>query len=100
MSELATWLLGLAKKILAALWDFVLDVLIAVLDLFLTAIGAIIQALPLPDFITGGLQSMINGVPSEVWFFASHLRLGECFAMFGAAVAFRLARKAATLGQW
>ena len=101
MSEFAYWLLEIFKDIIKALWDFVTDILIAVLDLFLVAILALIQALPLPAFIqAGGLQTLFNAIPSEVWYFASHFRLGECLAMFGAAVVFRLSRKAVTLFQW
>ena len=101
MSEFASWLLGIIKAIFSHLWDFSLDLIGAVFEIVLLAFLALLQSLPLPDFLqSGGLQGLINAVPASVWYFAGNFRLGECFAMFGAAVLFRLARKAATLGQW
>lgn len=100
MESLAKWLLELAKKVFVALWDFVTDILLDILDAFLSVIATAVAAIPAPSFISSGLQGAINAIPSDVWFFASHFRLGECLALFGAAVAFRLARKAITLFQW
>lgn len=101
MSDFADWLVALIKKLFTTIWDFVTDLLIALLDLLLTAVLALINALPLPDFLkVGGLQTLINLISPDVWYFASKFKLGECLAMFGAAVAFRLARKAVTLFQW
>lgn len=101
MSDFSNWLFDLFKALLQALWDFFTDLLIAVVDLILTALLALISALPLPAFMqAGGLQSLFAAIPSDIWFFVSHFRLGECLAMFGAAVGFRLARKAVTLFQW
>ena len=101
MSEFAAWLVGLVGKIFSAAWNFVTDVIIGIVSLFLSAVLAIINALPLPSFMqAGGMQALFNNIPGEVWYFASAFKLGECMAMFGAAVAFRIARKAATLFQW
>lgn len=100
MSAFADWLLGIIKELFGAVWDFVVDLCIALVDLVLVALLALINLLPIPAFITGGLQGLLNAIPSDVWYFAMHFRLGECLAMFGAAYAFRLARKAVTLFQW
>lgn len=101
MTEFSKWFLELIKSIVTALWDFIQDIFISVVDLFLTALLVVLNALPLPSFLrAGGLQSLLTAIPADVWFFASHFRLGECMAMFGAAITFRLARKAATLFQW
>lgn len=100
MSDFAAWLFGLVKDLLIAIWDLLTDLFISVLDLVLGALLALLSALPLPSFLTSGLQTAFNGIGPDVWFFASHLRFSECFAVLSAAVVFRLARKAVTLFQW
>ncbi|MBS1188801.1 MAG: hypothetical protein H6R10_593 [Rhodocyclaceae bacterium] len=101
MDSFADWLLGLVKSAFSALWDFFTDLLIALLDLGLSAILGLLQLLPVPSFMqAGSLQAIINQISPDIWYFASHFKLSECLAMFGAAVGFRLARKALTLFQW
>ena len=100
MTEFAKWLVGLIKSLFQAVWDFIKDLFIELLDLVFTALLSIINAIPAPQFMTNGLSSALGAISSDVWFFASHFKLSQCFAVLGAAVAFRLARKAATLFQW
>lgn len=100
MTELANWLLQLVKDIITGAWDFIQDVFIELFDLFLKALLALISALPVPAFMTSGIQSTLSSISSDVWFFASHLNISQCFAALAAAVAFRLARKVVTLFQW
>lgn len=100
MTEFAAWLLQLVKDLLTGLWTFLQDVFIELLDLMLKAVLALITALPVPSFMSTGLQSTLNAIGTDVWFFASHLRFAECFGVLAAAVAFRLARKFVTLFQW
>lgn len=100
MTEFANWLLGLVKDFFTAIWDFVSDAFINVLELLLQGMLTLITAIPAPTFMTGGLGTAMNQISPDVWFFASHFRLGECLAIFGAAVLFRLTRKVLTLFQW
>lgn len=100
MSAFADWLLQLVKDAIKAAWDFITDIFISVLDLVLQAVLALLSALPVPSFMSGGLSSALGQISGDVWYFASHFRISECFAILGAAVAFRLARKALTLFQW
>lgn len=100
MTKFADWLFGLVIAIFTALWDFLTDIVIAIVTLFLTAVLSLIQALTPPQFATNGLQGIISAIPSDVWFFAQHFQLGNCLALFGAAFTFRMARKAVTLFQW
>jgi len=101
MSDLIAWLLGLVKALFLAVWDFITDMVIAVLELFLNAVAALLTALPVPSFMSnGGMQGLFNNLPADVMYFAGRLHLGECFAILGAAVLFRLVRKALTLFQW
>ena len=70
------------------------------LDLILQAVAGIIAAIPVPSFISSGLGPLLGSIPSDVWFFAGHFRLTECFAVLGLGATFRLTRKVATLFQW
>lgn len=100
MTKFAEWLIGLIKSFFTGLFDFVKDVFIAILDLLLSGVLALISAIPVPSFLSGGLNSALNAIGPDVWFFAGHFHLPECMAILGAAVTFRLARKAVTLFQW
>lgn len=101
MSEFAEWLVGLVKEFIKAIWDFFTDIAISIVDGILTALLGLINLIGVPGFMgTGGFQTLFNAIPADVLYFISGFRLGECFAILGAAVAFRLARKAVTLFQW
>lgn len=100
MTEFANWLLGLVKDAIKAAWDFVADAFINILDLLLQGVVSVITAIPVPNFLQSGLSGTMSQISSDVWFFASHFRLGECLAILGAAVVFRLTRKVLTLFQW
>lgn len=100
MTDFANWLLGLIRSILTAIWDLVLDAAINIFDLVLTALATIIAAIPVPGFASAGLGPLLASIPADVWFFAGHFRLTECFAVLGAGATFRLTRKMITLFQW
>lgn len=101
MTEFAEWLVGLVKDVIKAAWDFLTDLAVSLLDALLTAILSLIGAIPVPSFMTGGsFQGLISAISPDVLWFASKFRLSECFAILGAAVLFRLTRKALTLFQW
>lgn len=100
MSDFSKWLLGLVKALFQPVWDFLTDFLIAGVELILQAFAAIITAIPVPSFATSGLGNLLAAIPGDVWFFAGHFRLGECFAVLGVGATFRLTRKFATLFQW
>lgn len=100
MSDFSKWLLGLVKALFEPVWDFLKDFLVEAVDLVLQAVAAIIAAIPVPGFVTSGLGPLLSAIPADVWFFAGHFRLGECFAVLGVGATFRLTRKVATLFQW
>lgn len=100
MSDFANWLLGLVKDVFAAVWDFVADAFINMLELLLQGLLAVVSAIPVPSFMQSGLSNSLGQISGDVWFFASHFRLSECLAILGAAVGFRLLRKFVTLFQW
>jgi len=100
MTEFAKWYLQLVKDFWVAAWDFVTDAFINLLELIFQAVASLIALIPVPSFMTGGLGSAMGGISGDVWYFASNFRLGECLAILGAAVVFRLTRKVVTLFQW
>lgn len=101
MTAFAEWLFGIIKKAFDAFWVFVKDAAVEVFDLLLSAVVTVLGALPVPSFMQGnGLSPILSGISQDVWFFASHFKFAECFAVLGAAVSFRLVRKAITLFQW
>lgn len=100
MTDFAVWLLELVKQLFIDAATFIKDVFINILESVLQAVLALIAAIPAPTFMTGGLQSALNGIGGDAWYFLGHFRLTEAFAILGAAVAFRLVRKAVTLFQW
>lgn len=100
MTDFAKWVLDLVKALFLAVWNFVLDAFIAVVDLLLQAFATLIAAIPVPSFASTGLGPLLASIPGDVWFFAGHFRLTECFAVLGLGATFRLTRKVATLFQW
>lgn len=100
MTDFAVWLLQLVKDLFSAVWDFVADAFVNVLELMLQGILTVLTAIPVPSFMSSGLSSAMGQISGDVWYFASHFRLGECLTILGAAVVFRLTRKALTLFQW
>lgn len=100
MKDFADWLLTLIKQLFKDVAEFLGDVFIKVLELALEGIAAVIEAIPVPEFMQNGLQPVFAALSSDVWFFLTHLKLSELFTVLAAAVAFRLARKFLTLFQW
>lgn len=100
MSEFAKWLISLIKQLFKDVADFLKDIFVTLLEVVLQAVQAIIAEIPVPQFLQSGLGGLFAALPGDVWFFLSHLKLPQCFAVLSAAVLFRLARKAATLFQW
>lgn len=104
MTEFANWLLGLIKDLFLAVWDFLLDIVLFIFGLFLTAITQAFELIIVPCFMSAGsvlsLTSAFNHVPSYIWFFAGHLDLTSCFKILSCAIIFVFARKLVTLFQW
>ena len=101
LEKLTTWLLDLAKKIIVAIWDFFKDILIEVFDLLLNVASTVWNAIPVPSFLTTySLNGLTSGLGSDVLWFVSQFNIDDAFLLIGGAWAFRLTRKALTLGQW
>ena len=100
LKEFTEWLLGLVSKIFTALWDFVSDAAIAVFDGIVSGFVAVVSAIPVPDWISGGLASVWGGLDSSVMFFASQAGVPQALMIVGTGYTFRFLRKALTLFQW
>lgn len=102
VSAFVSWLLGLVKALLAALFDLILDGLTFFLDVVLSAIVGLLSLLPSPSFLSESntLGNLLSGLPPFALYVIGQLHVPEAFAVVGAGVVFNLARKAITLGQW
>lgn len=102
LSLITDWIVKLVKAIFTTVVDFLGDMLVKVLDWILTPLAALIAAIPVPSFLSSGLGigSLLSGLPPYALYVIGNIRIGEAMAIIAAGVAFNLARKLATLGQW
>lgn len=104
MTEFAEWLVSLIKKLFENIWDFILDLLIAILELVLLAFVQAFELIVVPCFMAAGsslsLTNALSNIPSYIWYFAYHLDLRGLFAILSCAILFVFARKLLTLFQW
>lgn len=99
-AQFTAWLGSLFKAAFEAIWTLLTDAFIWLLDAVLTAFSAIFAAIPLPEFVTGGLQSLWGQLPDGIVWALSASGLPACLAVVGTGFAFRILRKLFTLGQW
>ena len=101
IKAITQWFIDLVIRFFTALWDFVPDALINILDMVINGLGALIGAIPAPTFLTQySIGVLINQMPDYVLYFVGHFRIGEAMGILTAGFAFRMARKIFTLGQW
>jgi hypothetical protein len=100
LSDLLGWLGELLKSAFAALWNFVLDAAIAILDAALQGLASLIAAIPVPSFIASGMTGLFGGLGADITYILSACGFTAALALYGSGWAFRLARKFLTLFQW
>lgn len=100
LEEFTTWLLGLIKEAFSALWDFMSDVFVGLIDMLLTALVALFGTIPIPAFLSEGLGSVWSGMDGGAMYLLTALGVPQGLAIIGAGYAFRLVRKVVTLFQW
>ena len=93
---LFNWLLELWNSVV----EFFKDVLLFVLDGFLSAVSAIVELIPVPQFIANGLGYYVENIDPSILYFLSQSGMADAAALLGAGLTFRLTRKIVTLGQW
>jgi len=101
MDGLLDWLWSAIKAVFAALWDFVTDLFVALVGALFDLFAWIIQHIPVPEFLaSASLSGLFANVDPSILYFVHFFNLPACLGLIGAGVAFRLLRKALTLGQW
>lgn len=102
LAAITDWLIKLVKSIFLAVVDFIVDMVVKVLDLVFGAIAGLIAAIPVPAFLASGLNvgSLLGGLPPYALYVIGNIRIVEAFSIIAAGVGFYLVRKLVTLGQW
>jgi hypothetical protein len=100
LTQFTSWLWSLIVGIVQPMWDFVQDAFIAVVDGIVSAFVALVVAIPVPNWLAGGLSQTWNGLDGGVLFFVTQAGVPAALAIIGAGYVFRLIRKFATLFQW
>lgn len=100
LTEFTEWLYNLVKTIFTSLWTFLQDAFIAIFKAIVEAFVSLISAIPVPDFLQGGLTSIWGGLDPGVSYALTQAGLPAALALVGAGYAFRMVRKFVTLFQW
>ncbi|HQR02507.1 MAG: hypothetical protein JSR19_01410 [Proteobacteria bacterium] len=102
LTALTTWLLGLVQSVFSSLLTFIHDAALWLFDGVLQAIAGLVAAIPVPSFLSSGLNldGIFSGFPGYAFYLLNQLSIGTAFGIFTAGVMFRLTRKLFTLGQW
>lgn len=100
IDNMLAWLGAAFLSLLNGLLEFLKDILVWALNGILTAIVALIELIPVPSFMTGGLTGLFSALPQSLIYLLVETGLVAGLAVVGAGVAFNLTRKIATLGQW
>ncbi len=101
LSSITEWLKTLVTNLWNSLVAFLGDFWIDIAEAVLNALAGTIQMIPSPGFLNSySLGSLFGHLPSDLLYFIAYLDLPEAFSLISMGVAFRLARKVATLFQW
>lgn len=73
--------------------DFFIDLPIVIIDEIFKAVILVLNAIPVPDFLTTNLQSYLSGLDPGVLNLLSVSGLAEAFAILGTGFLFRIIRK-------
>lgn len=101
LNDLQDWLLGVLHSIWSAFVDFIKDMFLAGLEFALQTALWVLNAIPVPDWLTQySLSTLLGGAGPTVGWLATRLRLSEALGIVAMGVSFRLVRKVLTLGRW
>ena len=89
------------KGIFLDFMEFFLDLPTVILEGVLDGVIYVLSAIPVPDFLeSASLQGLFDSLGPDILYFVDFFGLHYGLAVIGGGVAFRLTRKALTLGQW
>lgn len=100
LSQFTEWLVSLVKASLAALWTFLTDLFIALVEMIVGGLVALLSLIPVPGFMSGGLQSVYGMLDPAILYLLAASGVPAALTIIGAAYLFRIGRKVATLFQW
>ena len=91
------WIAAAIGTVFAAITGWLKDFVIWVLDGLLSGVASLLEAVPVPSFMSGGLFSAL---PSSLIYLLVETGMVAGLGIIGAGVLFNLTRKLLTLGQW
>lgn len=100
LAQFTAWLIDVIKAFFTAIWTFVVDAVVNIVDLLLGALVSLLALIPVPSFLSGGLQSLYGLLDPGIAYVVSAAGLPQALSIIGAGYVFRLGRKVATLFQW
>lgn len=100
LKDFTDWLLTLVTDVFTAVWQFVQDAFIQLLDLVVTGFATLIASIPVPQFLAGGLGAVFGALDPGVLYVISQCGIAAALGVIGAGYTFRLLRKFVTLFQW
>lgn len=100
LEDAVSWLWSVVAAVFIAIWDLLYELGIAILSGVLSGVAGLVGLIPVPQFLTSGLQGVFAGLDGSVLWGVGLLGIPEGLAMLGAAVGVRLVRKFVTLFQW
>lgn len=83
-----------------AITGWLKDFVVWVLDALLSGVAVLLEAIPVPSFMAGGLGGLFSALPQSLVYLLVETGMVAGLAVIGAGVLFNLTRKLLTLGQW
>lgn len=101
LTKFTQWITDLIKQLWSDIVDFWRELWVDIASQLLSAIADLINAIPVPDFLSShSIGSIIGSFPSDISYFVGQLHLQEPMMLIAAGFAFRMTRKAFTLFRW
>lgn len=100
LKDFTEWLLKLIAKLFTAVWDFLSDIFVSILEGVVNAFVSLIASIPMPGWLTGGLGGVFGQMDSGILYIVSACGVPAALAIIGGGYAFRMLRKIFTLFQW
>lgn len=94
------WLAASIGAVFSAITGWLKDFVVWVLDALLSGIASLLEAIPVPSFMAGGLGGLFSALPQSLVYLLVETGMVAGLAVIGAGVLFNLTRKLLTLGQW